>query len=54
MGGGSLIVCTSRLSEIMERSEVRQFAAGIMKYVNSSEFAPETEITKEQLDKLFA
>ena len=54
MGGGSLIVCTSRLSEIMERSEVRQFAAGIMKYVNSEEFSPETEITKEQLDKLFA
>ncbi len=54
MGEGSLLVCTSRLSEIMERSEVRQFAAGIMKYVNSEEFAPETEITKEQLDKLFA
>ncbi len=53
MGEGRLLVCTSRLSEIMERSEVRQFAAGIMKYVNSDGFAPETEITKEQLQRLF-
>lgn len=53
MGEGRLLVCTSRLSEIMERSEVRQLAAGIMKYVNSDGFAPETEITKEQLQRLF-
>ncbi|MBQ8724178.1 MAG: beta-glucuronidase, partial [Oscillospiraceae bacterium] len=53
MGEGRLLVCTSRLSEIMERSEVRQLAAGIMKYVNSDGFAPETEITREQLQRLF-
>lgn len=53
MSEGRLLVCTSRLSEIMERSEVRQLAVGIMKYVNSDGFAPEIEITREQLQKLF-
>ncbi len=53
MGGGKLLVCTSRLSKIMERTEVKQFAVGLMKYVNSEDFSPETEISIEQLDKLF-
>ena len=54
MGKGSLLVCTSRLSEILERTEVQQFAAGILAYAASEAFAPETEISREQLDKLFA
>ncbi len=52
-GKGSLLVCTSRLSEAMERTEVRQFAKGIMEYAASAEFAPETEVSTEYLDELF-
>ncbi len=53
VGSGSLLVCTSRLSEIMERNEVRQFAAGLLAYAKSAQFAPTTEICKNQLEKLF-
>ena len=54
VGEGRLLVCTSRLHEILERAEVQQFAAGLLRYAASEAFAPETEITREQLDKLFS
>ncbi|MGN0592724.1 MAG: glycoside hydrolase family 2 TIM barrel-domain containing protein [Ruminococcus sp.] len=53
VGAGSLLVCTSRLNEIMMRAEVRQFAAGILSYAASEDFSPETEMSKAQLDQLF-
>ncbi len=53
-GEGRLLVCTSRLSEILDRNEVRQFAKGIIAYASSDSFNPETEINTEQLDALFS
>lgn len=52
-GNGSLLVCTSRLSEITDRPETAQFAKGILSYVASAEFAPEQTADMEILTKIF-
>lgn len=50
---GKLLVCTSRLSEISERPEVKQFAKGLLDYALSDNFNPKDSLDIEQLDKLF-
>ncbi|MBQ4465360.1 MAG: beta-glucuronidase, partial [Oscillospiraceae bacterium] len=52
VGRGRLLVCTSRLSDIMERPEVRAFAKGLLDYVNSPEFQPETSISAERIAEI--
>lgn len=37
-GGGKLLVCTSRLSEIAERPEVQAFITSLLDYMHSNAF----------------
>ncbi|MBE6825904.1 MAG: beta-glucuronidase [Ruminococcus sp.] len=52
-GKGSLLVCTSRLSEIADRTEAAQFARGILAYTTSAEFMPEQAADLADLDRIF-
>lgn len=53
VGTGALMVCTMRLSEIQERSEVKQFAKSLISYMTSEEFSPEQVLDMEKLEKTF-
>ena len=53
VGNGSLLVCTSRLSEIATRPEVRWLAKSLLHYAASEAFAPQQSVTAEQLRKWF-
>lgn len=53
VGNGSLLVCTSRLSEIADRTEAAQFARGILSYAASDVFAPEQTVDAAILSKIF-
>ena len=53
MGSGSLLVCTSRLSEIATRPEVRWLAKSLLDYAASDRFAPAQSVTAQQLQKWF-
>ena len=53
VGDGTLMVCTSRLSEISERSEVKQFTGSLLAYLLSDAFAPEQTLDMEALKKTF-
>ena len=53
VGAGRLLVCTSRLSRIAMRPEVRWFAKSLLDYAASEEFAPEQKMTPAQLRQIF-
>ncbi len=53
VGSGKLLVCTSRLSEILDRPEVRWFAQSLISYGTSTAFQPKAAMTEEQLIKIF-
>lgn len=53
VGEGKLMVCTMRLSEIAERTEVKQFTKSLISYVTSGEFNPKQKLDMEQLEKTF-
>ena len=53
-GAGKLMICTSRLSEITERPEVRQFTASVLDYMTSIAFAPSQTLDIEKLSHIFA
>lgn len=48
VGAGRLMVCTARLSEIADKPEVQAFARGIIRYMSSAGFAPETSLSLAQ------
>lgn len=50
---GSLLVCTSRLSAIATRPEVRWFAKSLLDYAVSEEFCPVQTMTEAQLRGIF-
>lgn len=52
-GNGKLMICTSRLSEIADRPEVKQFANSVLNYMTSSAFNPQQTLDLEQLQKTF-
>lgn len=52
-GNGKLMICTSRLSEIADRPEVKQFAKSMLDYVTSDAFDPQQTLDLEQLQKTF-
>lgn len=49
VGDGRLMVCTSRLYEISQRPEVREFYRSLLRYMHSERFAPTHQLTLEQL-----
>jgi hypothetical protein len=53
VGSGSLMICTSRLSEIADRPEVKQFTKSLLDYLTSDAFAPEDTLDMEKLRKIF-
>lgn len=52
VGRGRLLVCTARLSEVMERPEVRVFAQGLLDYADSPAFQPDASLTVNELDRI--
>lgn len=52
-GNGKLMICTSRLSEIADRPEVKQFAKSVLNYMTSDAFDPQQELDLEELQKNF-
>lgn len=52
VGTGRLLVCTARLTEIMERPEVRVFAKSLLEYADSPAFQPEVLLTPDALDRI--
>ena len=53
VGDGRLMICTSRLSEIADRIEVKQFTKSLLDYLTSDAFAPENKFDLEKLKKVF-
>ncbi|HBI61768.1 MAG TPA: hypothetical protein DDY31_11255 [Lachnospiraceae bacterium] len=53
VGDGCLMICTSRLSEISDRAEVKQFTKSLLDYLTSDAFAPENKFDIEKLKKVF-
>ncbi|MBR1741730.1 MAG: beta-glucuronidase, partial [Lachnospiraceae bacterium] len=51
--GGKVMICTSRLSDIGDRPEVKQFAKSVMNYMTSDDFEPEQVLDMEKLRKIF-
>ncbi|MGB0259189.1 MAG: hypothetical protein ACPGES_11105 [Coraliomargarita sp.] len=54
VGKGRLIVCSMDLdSDLDMRPVARQFRYSLLEYMNSAAFAPDTDITLEQLRSLY-
>jgi hypothetical protein len=53
VGNGKLLVCTSRLSEVMDEPEVKQYFSSITQYVQSKEFNPTHQLSIETLTRIF-
>lgn len=53
VGDGSLLVCTSRLSDITDRPEAAQFARSILQYVASNVFSPVQSVDADDLSQIF-
>ena len=53
VGDGKLLVCTSRLSEISNEPEVKQYIKSIIDYATSNEFNPKHSIDTAILKKVF-
>ncbi|HKI88793.1 MAG TPA: hypothetical protein VKA38_07195 [Draconibacterium sp.] len=53
VGSGKLLVCMSNLKVIQDKPEARQFFQSILNYMQSDDFQPKTEISAQELNKLF-
>ncbi len=53
VSNGRLLVCTSRLGEILDRPEVRWFTKCLLEYANSPEFQPSETISETAFDNIF-
>lgn len=53
VGEGKLMICTSRLSEVSEYPEIKQFAKSICDYVTSDAFDPKEELDMTKLKGIF-
>ncbi len=54
VGKGNLLVCTSRLSEIADRDEVKWFAQSLIAYAESDAFQPKGKMTLETFREIFS
>lgn len=52
VAGQKLLVCANCMEKLMESAEGRQFVKSILCYAATEDFAPQTELTLEQLKKL--
>lgn len=53
VGDGTLLVCTSRLSEVADAPEIKCFAKSILDYVTSDAFAPTQCLDMDALKRVF-
>lgn len=53
VGEGKLMICTSRLSAIADRVEVKQFAKSLLDYLTGDAFAPKDTLDMDALEKVF-
>lgn len=53
VGEGKLMICTSRLSAIANRVEVKQFAKSLLDYLTGDAFAPKDTLDMDALEKVF-
>ena len=53
VGDGRLMICTSRLSEIANRVEVKQFTKSLLTYLTSDAFDPKDTLDMETLQDVF-
>lgn len=53
IGEGRLLVCAANLEEAMDKPETRQFYRSLIQYMESEAFSPTTNLTDEELRKLF-
>lgn len=53
VGKGKLMVCTSKLSEVSEYPEVKQFTKSILDYMTSDSFIPRADLDMDLLKKTF-
>ncbi|MCH7227114.1 sugar-binding domain-containing protein [Haloferula sp. A504] len=53
VGKGAMLVCPIDLPAIQDQPEGRQFLHGLLRYLESDDFAPETELDGELLGTLF-
>lgn len=53
VGEGSLLICTSRLSDVADKPEVKQFTKSILDYATSDAFAPTDKLDMAKLRKVF-
>jgi Glycosyl hydrolases family 2, sugar binding domain/Glycosyl hydrolases family 2/Glycosyl hydrolases family 2, TIM barrel domain len=53
VGTGKLLVCMSRLDQIMDKPEAVQLYQSMINYMNSDDFNPEYSMTTEELTGLF-
>ncbi|MBR1400199.1 MAG: beta-glycosidase [Prevotella sp.] len=54
VGKGKLLVCMSPLLQLQQYPEARQLYSSIMQYMQSADFNPDTQITFDDLKKLFS
>ncbi len=52
-GNGRLMICTSRLSKIADRPEVKQFTKSLLDYITSDAFQPKDELDLSKLRNVF-
>ncbi len=52
-GNGNLMICTSRLSEIADYPETKQFAKSVIDYMASKNFKPEKTLDMDKIQKVF-
>ena len=51
--GGKLLLCMSDLDAVRNTPEGLQFYAGLLEYMNSSDFKPSTSLSAESFKNLF-
>ena len=51
--GGKLLLCMSDLDAVRDTPEGLQFYAGLLEYMNSSDFKPSTSLSAESFKNLF-
>lgn len=53
VGEGRLLVCAADLRSVMDKPEARQFYSSLVHYMESEAFAPTTNLTPDELSRLF-
>ena len=53
VGEGRLLVCAADLRSVLDKPEARQFYLSLVRYMESDAFSPATNLTPDELERLF-